>query len=153
MFKDLAIGLFAGALLAAAPQPAGAQYNGVTPAEATSALTYGGVPVRTTSNPNVLAYNGGFLNLTDCNAQGRCTELNFFNNFNDVRPTLEAVNRWNSTKKIPEASVNADGSLHMEVWLSGVGATDAIIVDTVQWFVRYAADIEFWGPYIVKSGV
>lgn len=153
MIRTFALSLIGGAILAAAPQPGAAQYSRITIVEAQAALRNAGMTASTTENPSVLRVEGGFIFLTDCNAAGRCAEIKLFNNFVDVRPTLEAVNRWNYSTKIPEASINADGSLHMELWLSGIGLTDALLVDTTKWFARYVADAEFWKPYFVTPGV
>jgi hypothetical protein len=138
------------ALTAAAPAKA-ANYNQISMAQLTAVFTSNGVAVRSVS-PDVLQIGGTFVFLTDCGTQaGLCAEISFFRNYRDVRPTLAAVNEWNNKRKIPEASVNSDGTLHMEVWMSAVGATDTGIIDMFRWFESYAADTNFWGPYMTGA--
>lgn len=147
MFRITAAALAAGLALAAAPATA-ATYNLITIGELTAVFQSAGVSVSSTSKSDVLRVGNSFVWLTDCRSDGRCAEINLFNNYADVRPTLAAVNQWNNTKKIPEASVNADGTLHMEMWISAIGVTDTNIIDTFGWFQRYSADTDYWGPYM-----
>ncbi|MEQ1928904.1 MAG: hypothetical protein ABL957_00020 [Parvularculaceae bacterium] len=150
MFRRMLAGGLAAALVSAAPASA-AQYNLVTMNELIQILQNAGLSASGTSNSEVLAVGQSFIWLTDCRPDGKCAEINFFRNYGDVRPTLAAVNEWNNTKKIPEASVNTDGTLHMEVWISAIGCTDTNIIDMFGWFERYVADTDFWGPYIRQS--
>lgn len=123
-------------------------YNLITMTELVQVFQSAGYTVSTTSNSEVLQVGNSFVWLTDCRTNGRCAEISFFQNYGDVRPPLSKVNEWNNTKKIPEASINGNGTLHMELWLSAVGATDTSIIDTLGWFERYTADVDFWRPYI-----
>lgn len=136
--------------LAAAPASA-AQYNRLSIAELTGILQNAGGSVRATSRNDIVQVGATFIRLTDCGSDAKCAEINFFRNYNDVYPTLQAVNEWNNTKKIPEASVNANGTLHMEMWISAIGITDQALVDNLGWFEKYVADTDFWGPYIRGS--
>lgn len=137
-------------LVGAAPASA-AQYNRLSMAELIAALQNAGGSVIATTRNDIVQVGSSFIFLTDCGSDGRCAEINFFRNYNDVYPTLQAVNQWNNEKKIPEASVNANGTLHMEMWISAIGVTDAAIVDNFVWFEKYAADTDFWGPFIRSS--
>ena len=151
MLRKLGAAGLAATFLTAAPAGA-AEFNGITMAELTGVFQNAGLSVTGTSNREVIQVGASFVWLTDCNAQtGRCAEVSFFRNYGDVRPTLQAVNEWNNTKKIPEASINSDGTLHMEMWQSALGTSDRNILDTFGWFERYVADTDFWGPYIRQS--
>jgi hypothetical protein len=123
-----------------------ANFAKVTMAELQQVFRAGGYAVSTTGSPEVIVVGDSLVWLTDCGTDGRCAEICFARSYSDVRPTLESVNEWNNTKKIPEASINSDGTLHMEMWMSAVGSTDTNILDTFGWFERYAAD-PFWMPY------
>lgn len=153
MQKFILAAIAAGAVASLAGPASAETFSKMRISQLQSVLQAGGVSVSTTSRSDVLRAGATFLYLTDCDSAGLCGEINLFRNYNDVFPTLEAVNNWNSTKKIPEASINGNGTLHMEMWLSTIGATDTIILDTLGWFDRYAGDAEFWGPYIKRSGV
>lgn len=137
---------FAVAALVVAPAQA-ATFNGITPTQLVYVLQSAGVPVSATSNSQIFRAGNVFVAVSGC-SNGLCREINFFNNFGDVRPTLAAVNAWNNTKKVPEASINTDGTLHMEMWLTANGITDTAILDTFQWFDRYDGDIDFWRAYM-----
>ena len=126
---------------------AAAQSPGITMAELKSMLDAGNVAYEQ-RRANEIAVGKNFLYLDQCDGAGRCTEICLYNNYVDVFPTLEAVNAWNNSRKIPEASINSDGTLHMELWLSGVGANGTIIIDTIGWFGAYAADLEFWSKFL-----
>lgn len=150
MKRLLAAVCAAGMTIAAAPLSA-ATYNLITMSELIGVFRSAGLSVSTTSQSEVLAVGGSFVWLTDCRPDSRCAEISIFRNYGDVNPTMSAVNEWNNTKKIPEASMNADGTLHMEMWISGVGATDTNIVDTFNWFEAYAADQSFWAPFMTGA--
>lgn len=151
--KNLRVAAIAALSALAASAADAATYNGMTLAELTAALQTGGFPIQNMGD-GVLKAGATFVWLTDCNSQsGKCAEIGFFRDYADVRPTLAAVNQWNNSKKVPEASINSDGSLRMEMWMTALGATDASIVDSLQWYERYAADVEFWKPYIKSAGV
>ncbi len=147
MIRISTAALAASLMLAATPAPA-ATYDLITIGELRAVFQNAGLSVSTTSSNDVMSVGNGFVWVTDCRSDGRCAEINFFNNYADVRPTLAAVNEWNNTKKIPEASLNTDGTLHMEMWMSAIGTTDTNIVDTFRWFEAYAADTTFWGRFI-----
>ena len=102
----------------------------------------------------ILTHDGLIIQLSNCNPTitPTCVEIQFSRTFGNVRPTLEAVNRWNSEKKIPEASVTSDGVLHMEMWLSTFGLTDTNFFSSIVWFESSWPDEVFWKPYIKSSG-
>lgn len=139
------------AALAGGATASAAQYNRISMAELTQIMQATGLSVSSTSNGEVLAVGQSFVWLTDCGSDGKCSEMSFFRNYRDVRPTLAAVNEWNNSRKLPEASLNSDGTLHMEIWLSAIGATDTNILDMLAWFEKYVADVDFWGPYIQRQ--
>lgn len=151
-----AFALAAIALLAAASgSTASAEtYNRISISQLVAVLQSAGVSVSGTSRSDVVqAASGTYIWATQCDSAGYCSELSFFRNYVDVRPPLSAVNAWNNTRKIPEASINSDGTLHMEMWLSTIGATDTQIRDTLGWFDSTAADRDFWRQWISGSGV
>lgn len=142
------------AISAAAAPASAATYNKMSLNQLVAVLQAAGVQVGSTSRSDVVQVGSGtFVLLTQCDDSGYCAEISFFQNFSDCRPPLSAVNTWNNTKKIPEASLNGDGTLHMEMWLSTIGATDSIITDSLGWFDGTVADKDYWGPWISRSGV
>ena len=147
MFRLLMAALAAGVIFTASAAQA-ANYNRMTAGELAAVFRAGGYSVGAVNAQGIMEVGQSFVWITDCNSEGRCSEINFFNNFRDVHPTLQAVNEWNNTKKLPEASVNTDGTLHMEIWLSAIGMTDANLIDSFSWFERYSAVLDFWKPYM-----
>jgi hypothetical protein len=136
-------------LLAADPATAAA-YNRITVAELIAVLENGGHAVTSTENSRILQVGATLIVANQCGRDGRCAEIGFVRNYNNVFPSLAAVNEWNQKMKLPEASVNENGGLHMETWITAIGATDASILDTFAWFEKFVADEEFWGPFIRK---
>jgi pimeloyl-ACP methyl ester carboxylesterase len=89
--------------------------------------------------------SGPFVGLTGCNDDGNCTDVLITLIINDIAPTPTQVNNWNQTRKIPEASVNEDGTLLFEVYMTTKGVTDAAVIDMVDWFWKAISnDKEFW---------
>jgi hypothetical protein len=152
MIRNSTAALIAALTLASTPAPA-ANFDGISVAELVGVFQSAGVSVSATSKADIIQAGASFVWLTDCQSNGRCAEICIFRNYGDVHPTMQAVNEWNNSKKIPEASLNSDGTLHMEMWISAIGTTDRNIVDTFGWFERYAADTDYWGPYISAAGV
>ena len=69
-----------------------------------------------------------------------------------MKPTLEAVNKWNFDSKIPEASIDTDGFLHMELWVTTVGMTEQLLVDSIGWFEGALSEgTQYWQPYMTNS--
>lgn len=131
-----------------------ATYNKISYSQLVALLQSAGVAVGSTSRSDVVQVGSGtYIWVTQCDSAGYCAELSLFRNYVDVRPPLSAVNNWNNTRKIPEASLNSDGTLHMEMWLSAIGATDTQIRDTLGWFDSTVADRDFWRQWISGSGV
>jgi hypothetical protein len=96
--------------------------------------------------------NGLVILATDCeNDKHVCNEIQFSRIFADVRPPVEAVNEWNRSYKIPEASVDKEGRLHLEMWLSAIGMTDVIFFDTLQWFEKAWPSDKYWQAYVKKG--
>ena len=89
--------------------------------------------------------SGPFIGVTGCNTQGSCTDVMIMLSLEDVTPTLDQVNEWNQTRKIPEASINSDGTLLFEHYMTAKGITSTAIVDTIDWFWKAISDDkEFW---------
>lgn len=128
-----------------------ATYSGITQAELIAVFENAEISVRITGVANVLSVSGSNVELAECNTDGRCNEIKFWATFTDVAPTLGAVNEWNGSMKIPEASRTSGGLLHMEMWMTAIGATDTSIVDTLKWFEAFAAYESFWAPYMSNA--
>lgn len=126
-----------------------ATYNGVTRGELAGVFQRAGYGVYDTGQSDTLRVSNSLVWIANCNGAGRCSQIRFSQTFNDVRPSLSAVNAWNYSKRIPEASIDGNGYLHMEMWMSSIGATDTSITDTLGWFETYVADVSFWSSYIV----
>jgi opacity protein-like surface antigen len=152
--KNFVLAAMAATALAAGSSATAAAYNKISFSQLVASLQSAGVSVSGTSRSDVVQVGSGtYIWVTQCDSAGYCTEVNFFRNYVDVRPSLSAVNAWNNTKKIPEASINSDGTLHMEMWLSAVGVTDTQLRDTLSWFDSTVADLDYWRPWISGSGV
>lgn len=100
--------------------------------------------------------NGPMVQLTQCpqNENGTCYEIQIFRTFSNVKPTLQAVNKWNYSTKVPEASVDDSGNLHLEFWVTTVGMTDQLLIDSVGWFEgswQEPDGQQFWQPYVTNS--
>ena len=88
---------------------------------------------------------GPYIALDGCEANDKCTDIVITITFTDILPTLEQVNKWNQVYKIPEASVNDDGTLLFEMYLVTDGVTDTAILETTRWFWNTIAnEIKFW---------
>ena len=88
---------------------------------------------------------GPYIALDGCETNDKCTDIVFTITFTDILPTLEQVNKWNQLYKIPEASVNNDGTLLFEMYLVTDGVTDTAILETTRWFWNtIVEEIKFW---------
>lgn len=128
-------------------------YDGLTIAQLKSILTASGKTFTDEGNGELRINDGPKLELTQCpkDENGVCYEIEIFRTFNNVKPTLDAVNKWNLTMKVPEASVTDDGELHMELLVTCTGLTQQLLKDTIGWFEKAWSDDsahEFWNPYI-----
>ncbi len=139
--------LLACLMLAATPAPA-ATYNQIRMKELISVYRAAGLSVTETSSADVIRVGESYVMLASCRSDGRCAQIGMFRNYSDTRPTMAAINEWNNAKQIPEASMNTNGTLHMEMWISAIGATDTNIVDTFKWFEANAGDLNFWRRFI-----
>ena len=89
--------------------------------------------------------SGPFIGVTGCNTLGSCTDVMIMLSLEDVTPSLDKVNEWNQTRKIPEASINSDGTLLFEHYMTAKGITSTAIVDTIDWFWKAISDDkDFW---------
>lgn len=145
MARLVTAALAVGFLWAATPATA-TTYDRMTVAEVTAVFQSAGFSVSSTSNSAVFIVGGVNVRVVDCKSDGKCTEICFYANLANVQPSAQKVNEWNQTKKIPEASRNADGTLHVEMWLSTIGATDTNIIDMFKWFRENYDDKTFWTP-------
>ncbi len=96
--------------------------------------------------------NGPYVGLNGCDNNKNCTDIIITITLTDVFPTLEQVNKWNQVYKIPEASVNSDGTLLLEMYLITDGITDDNILETTRWFWDVVAEeMKFWGDALRPS--
>ena len=161
MDARMRVSLFAGVMLACtvAAQSAHAAdiYNGLTLAQLKTIFVSAGKTISESGSDYIRLSDGPLVQLADCpdDKNGVCYEVEFSRTFNNEKPTFEAVNKWNLTTKIPEASVNGNGELHFEMWVTAVGVTDQLLLDTATWFDKSwsgDSELEFWKPYAVDSG-
>ena len=149
----LAAAIAVSVFLTSATSSFAVEYRGITMEQLRSLLDAQGISHRMADTDYITTGTGLNIWLTKCNSVNVCGEIRLSRTFRDVRPTLEAVNRWNWTKRVPEASVTDDGKLHMEMWLSATGMTDTIFYDTAAWFENAWRNESFWAPYYISSGV
>ncbi|HXZ67986.1 MAG TPA: hypothetical protein VEH07_05305 [Alphaproteobacteria bacterium] len=153
--------LFAGLVtagLAFASQAQATVYNGLTMAQLKSIFAAGGKTATEIQTGYLRLQDGPVVQLTQCPANdpvpGNCYEIQIFRTFSNVKPTLQAVNQWNFNTKIPEASVDSSGNLHMEFWVTTVGMTDQLLLDSIGWFEGAWQDPDgqqFWQPYMTSG--
>ena len=137
-------------------------YNGLTMAQLKAVFAAAGKAIAS-EQPDSSGHggllrlkDGPLLALTQCpeNENGTCYEIEISRTFSNVKPTTDAINQWNSATKIPEASVGSDGTLHMEFWVTGVGLTDQLLLDSIGWFEGAWQDPDgqqFWQPYMTAA--
>jgi hypothetical protein len=149
------------ALCAALASPAqAATHNGLTMAELKAVFAANGKETSDIDDATIRITDGPLVSLSDCATDGEktCSEIEISRNYSNVHPTVEALNKWNWTTKIPEASISTDPGddkdLHMEMWVSATGLTDEGLLDTVDWFEKAVGEddtIDFWQPYFDKD--
>ena len=140
-----------GLLVSAFALPANATvYNGMTIDQVVSALSASGDPVKKLSANVLLLKQGRRLILSSCqDTTGTCSEIYIIDEFSDVKPTLQGVNQWNTNYKAPEASVNDDGRLELTMFLSTIGLTEQLLLDTLTWLDSAEKQAySYWQPYI-----
>ena len=153
----LAAGLVSGAVAFGATAANATVYNGLTMAQLKAIFTAAGKSVSEVQ-PGILRLSQGpLVQLTQCpsNENGTCYEIEIERTFANVKPTLQAVNQWNYNSKIPEASVDSSGNLHFEFWVTTVGMTEQLLLDSIGWFEGAWQDPEgqqFWQPYMSGAG-
>jgi Putative bacterial sensory transduction regulator len=135
-----------------APAAHATDYNGLTMAQLKSIFTAAGQTVTDVQPGFIRITDGPIIQLTQCPAtdNGKCYEIQVTRTFSNVKPTLQAVNQWNYNTKIPEASVDPDGDLHLEFWVTTVGMSDQLLLDSITWFEGAWQDPDaqnFWQPY------
>ncbi|MFZ1988444.1 MAG: hypothetical protein WAW96_01615 [Alphaproteobacteria bacterium] len=144
------------------PVSGAAIYNGLTMAQLKAIFTAAGkeisseVPDSSGRGGILRMKDGPLISLTQCpeNENGPCYEIEISRTFSNVRPTADAVNQWNYSTKVPEASVGSDGNLHMEFWVTTVGMTDQLLLDSIGWFEGAWQDPDgqqFWRPYMTSG--
>lgn len=131
-------------------------YSGVTFKELSALLTDAGATIETLDTNLLRIADGPIIGLGGCSKGegGKCYEVAILRTFSDVRPTLAAVNKWNYSTTIPEASVNENGNLHLQFWVSGEGLTQRLLLDSIVWFEKAWKSDEaqtFWAPYAKSS--
>lgn len=141
-----AIGILAGLCAASAGEIK--IYSGITHQQLRSLLD--GKNFRYRLEGDLVVLESGLAILaTDCvNDNNACNEIRFSRSFSNVFPPLDAVNEWNRRFKVPEASIDAEGRLRLEMWLSGIGMTDTIFFDTLGWFERSWDTDGYWRKYL-----
>jgi hypothetical protein len=146
--------------LALAPPAQAATHNGLTMDELKAVFEAKGQATSDIDDTTIRITDGPLLTLDDCAADGekKCSEIKISRNYSNVHPTVEAINKWNWTTKIPEASIGTDPgddkTLHVEMWVTAVGITDEALTDTVDWFETAVSGddtIDFWKPYFDKD--
>jgi len=144
--------LVAAGLACAAPAHA-TVYNGLTMDQLKAIFAAAGKSVTEIQPGFLRAADGPIIQLTQCppDEKGTCYEIQIARTFSNVKPTLQAVNQWNVNTKIPEASVDDSGHLHMEFWVTTVGMTEQLLLDSIGWFEGSWQDPDaqqFWQPYM-----
>ena len=144
MYKTVGRLLAIGALVLAAQVAQAKTYNGLSFDELFDIYDKSGMSFGV-SDGYIEILNGPFIGLNGCEDNKDCTDIVFTITFEDIFPTLDQVNSWNQTYKIPEASKNDDGTLLLEMYLVTEGVTDEIILETTRWFWdTIVNDIDFW---------
>ncbi|MFZ1988443.1 MAG: hypothetical protein WAW96_01610 [Alphaproteobacteria bacterium] len=132
-------------------------YDGMTQAQVEAALTSGGKTFKKIDTNIWALEQGRHLILTSCpdRSNATCYEIYIIDKFSNVRPTLQGVNKWNSDSRAPEASVSDQGFLELTMFVSTVGITEKLLLDTLMW-LDTAEQLEsfnsFWRPYLVSPG-
>ena len=96
---------------------------------------YGSATLATQSNGdpqingkiNGLTYQVFFRN---CTNNANCEDLNFYLGFLDLKPTLEVINDWNSTKRFSRAYLDPDKDACVEMDLDLVKGVSAEYLDS-----------------------
>jgi hypothetical protein len=153
----LAAGLMT-AGLAFASQAEATVYDGMTQAQVEAVLTSGGKTFKKISTNFWELEQGRRLILASCPAQsnGTCYEIYVVDKYDNVRPTLQGVNQWNNNSRAPEASVNDQGLLELTMFVSTVGITEKLLLDTLSWLdtaEQQESFNSFWRPYLVSPGM
>ena len=134
-----------------------AVYNGLTLDQMKSIITSAGASTSDLGDNTVRIADGPLVQLTQCppEEKGVCYEIQIERTFSNVKPPLDAVNKWNSDTKIPEASIDDNGHLHLEFWVTTVGITAPLLIDSIGWFEGAWQDEssqQFWAPYMKGAG-
>ncbi|MFO1186591.1 MAG: YbjN domain-containing protein [Alphaproteobacteria bacterium] len=129
----------------------GEVYSGITQDQVAALLSAKGLSAR--RDEGLFRLDSGLIILvTDCfGEQNACHEIRFSRGFNNVRPPLAAVNEWNLRYKIPEAAIDDEGRLRLEMWLSAIGMTEAIFFDTLSWFEGSWDTNDYWRRYATSK--
>ena len=131
-------------------------YNGLTMPQLKAIFAASGKTATEIQTGYLRLQDGPIVQLTQCpaNENGTCYEIQIERTFSNVKPTLQAVNQWNLNTKIPEASVDSSGNLHMEFWVTTVGMTEQLLLDSIGWFEGAWQDPDgqqFWQPYMTSG--
>jgi len=66
----------------------------------------------------------------NCTNNTNCEDLNFYLGFLDIKPTLESINEWNSTKRFSRAYVDQDKDACVEMDIDLVQGVTAEYLDS-----------------------
>ena len=151
----LMAGLIAVSLMATS-QAWATVYNGITMAQLKAIFAAKNKATTEIQDGYLRLQDGPIIQLTQCppNENGMCYEIQIFRTFSNVKPTLQAVNQWNLNTKIPEASVDDSGNLHLEFWVTTVGMTEDLLMDSIGWFEgswQEPDGQQFWQPYVKST--
>lgn len=143
--------------LAFASQANATVYDGMTQAQVEAALSSGSVGFKKIKDNLWELDHGRRLLLASCPAQdnGSCYEIYILDVVSNVRPTLQAANKWNDQFMAPEAAVDDQGYLDLTMFVSAVGITEKLLLDTLTWLdstEKQDAFTSFWQPYLVAPG-
>ncbi len=131
-------------------------YAGLTIDQFKAILTADGKTFTDEGSGDLRIKDGPLVSLTQCPKEdnGNCWEIEVSHTYDNVEPTLDAVNTWNGDYKIPEASVDKDGDLHVGFWLTAKGVTAAAISDAIGGFESAAASdetVKYWTPFLTDQ--
>jgi hypothetical protein len=131
-------------------------YNGLTLDQFKGVLTAANASLTDLGQGFFRIKDGPVVQLTQCptDANGVCYEVQISRTFSNVKPTLDAVNKWNYNYKVPRASIDDGGRLHLDFWVSAVGITPPLLVDSISWFEGAWQDDQaqqFWQPFVVSG--
>lgn len=145
------------AVMSFASRAAATVYDGMTQAQVEAVLTSSGQTFKRLQTNLLELEQGRLLILNSCHAEGNgaCNDIYIIDVLAEVKPTLQGVNQWNSVTRAPEASVNDQGMLELTMFVSTVGITETLLLDTLRWLDSAEQSETFstyWRPYLASPG-